>query len=112
MRFFEMVPDVDALLALEPEELAGVLLAHLNTTELQRGMFHPFHFFNDPRRVFAEYPNRHEEIAAPFMEAWVWLEREGLIVPDTGSSNGWMRMSRRGARLTSRVRVDADRRGN
>ena len=33
------------------------------------------------------------------MEAWVWLEREGLLVPKVGAQGEWVVISRRGQQL-------------
>lgn len=45
------------------------------------------------------------------MEAWIWLEREGLLVPKPGS-DGWLFISRRGRQLRTRGDVHAYREVN
>ena len=40
-RLDELIPDVDVLLALEPEELAGVILEVLNRSDENPDNFHP-----------------------------------------------------------------------
>ncbi len=42
-------------------------------------------------------------------EAWVWLEREGLIAPRPGSTNGFMFVTRRGKALANRQGFDSYR---
>ena len=42
MTLVQLVPDADALLALEPEEIGGVLLEHRHHPSVGRGgQFHP-----------------------------------------------------------------------
>ena len=105
----EALPDAATLLALEPEELAGVLLVYLNNHPRER----------DPRRLRDVHP---ENLTNPsdgdgfgslprdtwgplgraFMEAWSWLDREGLLVRKPGpSAQGWWEISRRGERIRS-----------
>jgi hypothetical protein len=48
------------------------------------------------------YPlGKREAIEHALTEAWVWLERQGLIVPaaDTNRTNGWRVLSRKATRL-------------
>jgi putative ABC transport system permease protein len=54
-------------------------------------------FFHNPNSTFAEFPaNKREAVADAFLEAWVWLEREGLILPRVGAGHEWVFLSRRG----------------
>ncbi len=107
-----LVPDPEALLALEPEELAGVLLQHLNSLGPEaREQLSRFNLVQ--AGSFPEYPsNYRERIAAAVMEAWVWLEREGLIAPKPGTTGEWRFITRRGERLSTAAEVDAYRRAN
>src|SRR5688500_8328735 len=46
------------------------------------------------------YPERYrEQLPRALMEAWAWLEREGLLVPAPGQE-GWYFVSRRGRQVT------------
>lgn len=111
LKLFDLVPDAEALLALEPEEFAGILLEYLNRL--------PPHEQNNLNRYnyslshsVQEYPPRHREaMGRAMMEAWVWLEREGLIVPKPGS-DGWSVLSRRAQRLGTRADVQVYRHAN
>ena len=104
------VPDVDALLALAPEELGQVLL-RLARRSLQNGMFHPDAIADErglPSGSVAfgtpEYPvQRQRDTAIAIAEAWNWLSVGGLIVPAQGTNgqNGWRVLSRRGASLAT-----------
>ena len=48
----------------------------------------------------AEYPQEHHDaLRQALMEAWVWLEHEGLLVPKPGTQGEWLIISRRGRQL-------------
>ena len=108
----DLLPDPDALLSLEPEELAGVVLEHLNSV-------HPSHpsslnrYNFGLRHTVQEYPpDKQEAISRALMEAWVWLEREGLLAPRPGDSGDWVFVTRRGQTLVTQDAVRAYRRAN
>jgi uncharacterized protein (TIGR02391 family) len=105
---FSQVPNPEDFLALEPEELAGVVLAWINSVpdmQLSR------HNFGMPYTV-NEYPQQYQEqLLNAFMEAWSWLEREGFIVPRPGSE-GWYIVSRRGQRIKQSSHLTDYRRAN
>ena len=104
-----LMPDHEALLALEPEELAGVVLEYLHSfsTQLNRYNFS----LSD---TVKEYPYEYQdEISRALMEAWVWLEREGLLAPKPGDTGGnWVFITRRGHKLKRAVDVEAYRKTN
>lgn len=106
-----LVPSAADLLSLEVEELAGILLVHLNSrkdlpgdTVFQRGEVSHTNFFNSlsggfPRAV-PEYGDRQDEVNRALLEAWAWLQSEALLVMK--SSAGWYIISRRAERLLTR----------
>ena len=112
MSIHSLVPDAKALLELEPEELAGILMEHLNslpTSEQQN--LHRYNFSLD--HTVREYPHdQRAELRQALMEAWVWLEREGLLVPKPGSQGEWMVISRRGRQMQTRDQVHSYRHAN
>jgi uncharacterized protein (TIGR02391 family) len=109
---YEMIPDPDALLALEPEELAGVLLQHLATEHPSHPQSLSRHNFGLPHTV-REYPSsKQEDISRALMEAWVWLEREGLLAPRPGSDGDWVFVTRRGQTVATPQKLEAYRRAN
>ena len=70
------------------------------------------HNFSLPHTV-QEYPeDQQHALSRALMEAWVWLEREGLLVPKPGTDSGWVFISRRGQKLRTREDVNAYRRAN
>jgi len=107
-----MLPDPANLLALEPEELAGVVLEHLNTlSERDLEQLSRFNFVSSStiQKYPAEY---HERITEALMEAWVWLEREGLVAPRPRSLGESFFVTRRGKRLKNTTGLEAYRKAN
>jgi len=101
---YSMVPDPEALLALEPEELAGVLLEYLNSlSDGERGQLNRYNF--SLAHTFEGYPHTYyERLSRAFMEAWVWAEREGFIAPRPGEQGDWVFITWRGRRIVSATR--------
>ncbi len=114
-----LVPIADDLLALEVEELGGVLLVHLNSYgtqssgsgAVQYGKVSQYNFFNDLSN-HPPYSNRQEEVRRALMEAWGWLVSEGFLVRDGDQPAAWFFLSRRAQRLKSRDDVSAYRKAN
>ncbi|HET9283285.1 MAG TPA: TIGR02391 family protein [Candidatus Angelobacter sp.] len=106
----QVIPDVNVLLALEPEELGAKILFLLLKRNLPRNMFHPGNLNGEiwpqvfyPGQQTAYPPNRRDDVEIALTEAWAWLESQGLIVPapDTNGRNGWRILSRRARRFAS-----------
>lgn len=105
----ELIPDVDVLLSLAPEELGHILLK-IVTSSQRGGMFMPHSVLTamsgsgmtaTPGPI---YPvQRMPEVELALEEAWQWLRINLLIVPasDPNGQNGWMVLSRRGRALAS-----------
>jgi uncharacterized protein (TIGR02391 family) len=102
-----LISDVEILLALEPEELGAKLLFLVRKREGDDKMFHPQSMINELYGSYSggpTYPReRQQEVELANMEAWAWLEAQGLIVPEPGTNgqNGWRRLSRRARRMES-----------
>jgi uncharacterized protein (TIGR02391 family) len=109
---YEMIPDPKGLLALEPEELAGVILEYLNSLAPDDGRLNRYNF--SLPHTYQQYPpESHRAIGRALMEAWVWLEREGLIAPDPNQSGGeWVFVTRRGAKVKDRTGLMSYRRAS
>lgn len=99
-----LVPDIEVLLALQPEELSRLLLRVVSKT----GQFIPDaitdNLFNvsgaPPTQAF--YPfHREHEVGIALGEAWNWLRIHNLIIPAPGinGQNGWTVLTRRGAAI-------------
>jgi uncharacterized protein (TIGR02391 family) len=98
-----LVPSVDDLLSLEVEELAGVLLLHLNDHESgfnHKGGINYNNFFNAPVRQ--DYESKQSDVNQALMEALAWLRSAGLLVEKAGLTGGWFFVSRRGRQILSR----------
>lgn len=103
----ELIPQAEVLLALEPEEVAAAILEVLNSDPNEARHFHPGNFAG--RHVGsrqAPYPQEFwEDIMGALGEAFMWLEREGLIARNVNSNNysaGWHFVTRRGSALRDR----------
>src|SRR5215470_7775064 len=115
MSMHDKMPDADDLLALEPEELAGLLLEELIPNPANRpDTLHRTNLLNSGAYVHG-YPNeRHEDIRNALSEAWSWLEREGLLVhnPRHQGQWGWYMVTRRGMQVRNAVGLQEYRNAN
>jgi uncharacterized protein (TIGR02391 family) len=94
------IPDVEVLLALEPEELAGKVLFLLRRR--QESQFHFGNLRSELVSGHTRYPQeRRDEVDLALAEAFAWLEAQGLVVPAEGMSgnNGVRHLSRRAQRF-------------
>jgi hypothetical protein len=81
----KVIPDVQMLLALAPEELAATMLFILK--KRREVKFHPGNLHNE---LWAhgtsgqpQYPRQYDnEISLALAEAWAWLDAQGLLVSD------------------------------
>lgn len=103
----EAIPDIDVLLALEPEELAAKMLFLIRARQSE-----PFNMSGHANelstaiRETGTYPaERLDEVMIAFREATVWLQAQGLIIPQPGfnGNNGWMLLSRRAHRFENEI---------
>lgn len=99
----DIFPPTEVALELEPEELAVAVLECLCKFEEENknsGMLNRYNFIRNSS--FEGYcdPQQYDAITKAVMEAWVWLEREGLIAPKPGStSSDWIFVTRRGKKF-------------
>jgi uncharacterized protein (TIGR02391 family) len=105
-----MILNAEDLLALEPEELAGVLLECLNSLEDNSQFLQLYNFLLPGQSPALAYPQEYRDrINRALTEAWVWLEREGLIAPRPGDTARFMFITRRGKKLANRQGLDSYR---
>lgn len=98
-----VIPDVEVLLALEPEELAAKMLFLLRRRTASH--FHPGVVeelngsWGQGQRLYPQ--NRIDEAKLALREAWAWLEAQGLLIPAEGMNgqSGWRVLSRRARRI-------------
>jgi uncharacterized protein (TIGR02391 family) len=116
----ELVPSADDLLALETEELAGVLLEHLNATcpsdpspQTNADQPHRHNFFIGLRSYPTASSQINYRVALALMEAWSWLERENFMAVRAGFNGAEdYFITRRGRRVKSRTGLDSYRKAN
>jgi uncharacterized protein (TIGR02391 family) len=94
----DLLPDPQTLLALEPEELAGFVLEFLNAQTENSSSLNRYNFAMPSTydRYVREY---RDAVGRALMEAWVWLEREGLLAPRPGTTGDWVFVTRRGKQV-------------
>lgn len=111
MNLAEFAPTADALLALTADEL-GLRMLPLLVRPPPHGMHLSLknmleaNIYNIGPRPSGPYPvERHGEVRQAIIEAWVWLEGQGLLIPDLGPYNepnmSARRVSRRGRQLAA-----------
>lgn len=105
-------PDPEHLLALEPEELAGLLLQYLNA--LPPGEKNALNRYNfSLRHTVQDYPAEYQDrMSRALMEAWMWLEREGFLAPKPGSQGEWVFITRRGEKAATAEGVRSYQKAN
>ena len=104
----EHIPDVDTLLAIQPEEIGRIFLEMI-AADFQNGMFHPNSITSDDSLFGSHahdtqrrYPVDHRvAVAMAVGEGWHWLELNMLIMPapDSNGRNGYKVLTRRGREL-------------
>ena len=102
--FRDLVPDVGDFLKLEVEEVAGVLLLHLNgimDAHRHTGGINYRNFFECPPRQ--DYDRQQDEVNRALMEAWAWLKNSAFLVESPGLTHDFYFISRRGKAITSRA---------
>lgn len=110
MEIYDIIPDHDSLLVLEPEEIGGVILEYLNALPpTAQGPLNRYNF-SLPHTV-QKYSKEHQQkISQALMEGWMWLEREGLIAPKPGEQGEWIFITRRGKQVKNRAGLETYRR--
>jgi uncharacterized protein (TIGR02391 family) len=106
----EIVPDVDVMLALQPEEL-GLALMQVGATMQQNGMFLPGQVTGHDMLYGRGYPEgrpvydraREYQVRVAVGEGWQWIEANLLIMPspDDNGRSGWKVFTRRGRALAN-----------
>jgi uncharacterized protein (TIGR02391 family) len=111
--FQKHLPDPETILALEAEEIAGYLLDFFHSIsekDRQRNVMRP-DWLGSSQPIDDYPPQYREPISMALMEAWSWLEREGLLAPlPQCFGGGSYFITRRGRRLKRRADVEDFRR--
>ncbi len=103
LTLYEILPDVNVIMSLEPEELAGLALELIKSTGSNaQSRLHPANF-SGPETLGAFAPEERDRVALVLAEGWHWLVQEGLIAPMPGDMFGWHFLTRRGQRIRDRA---------
>ena len=113
----QTIPDVNAMLLLEPEELGVHMLFLLKEAYPRPKVFHPNGLIAELGESGLYPADRVSEVELAVQEAWSWLEAQGLITADPRDGLGYGRriLSRRTQRFANRIeyqRLDVARRIN
>ena len=98
----QRIPDPEILLALEPEELAGVLLPILRKQGANyQGKVSGYNFCNGFRQMQEIYPRQAvPAVTHAIMEAWNWMLNNGLLAPAPDDNTGdWVFLTRAAEKL-------------
>jgi hypothetical protein len=99
----KLIPDVDTLLSMAPDELGRILLGLVPPHQNHNGMFQPSSVGRALNLADDWYPsNRNNEIDAAIQEAWAWLTINMLVLqaPGINGSNGWCVLGRKAKSIT------------
>lgn len=108
MWLHSLFPNPETLFALEPEELAGVVLEYLNTERSPGNLVSPTSIA--VHQSIEGYPQPHRRrIMEALAEALAWLVREGLIARDPEQTGDWHFITRRGRSMKKAADVTAYR---
>lgn len=80
-KLFEILPDAEDLLSLEPEELAGPLLVSLQGSDYINPLEAISYELLENGGIQEYMSKGANKILFALMEAWQWLEREGFVAP-------------------------------
>lgn len=93
----EVFPNIEVLLRLEPEELGAKMLFLMR--KRQPATFHLSAFIHELSAALQGHPqysqNVQAEVQLALAEAWAWLQAQGLVFAQPGSSGQWYGLSRR-----------------
>ncbi|ESS71908.1 hypothetical protein MGMO_85c00330 [Methyloglobulus morosus KoM1] len=104
---YDLQPDAASILALEPEELAGLALELINASEPNaQSRLHPTSF-SDSGTIGPFAQADREQIRFAMAEGWNWLVNEGMLAPTPGGTNGWHFVTRRGKKIKNRDELAA-----
>jgi hypothetical protein len=100
------------LLSVTPEDLGGIVI-EVAPSVAQNGMFTIDHLLAQLYQIVGpSYPHGTKaSVANALAEAVSWLLTQGLVIIDPGQPSLWYRLTRRAANLSTRVDVEAFRKG-
>ena len=102
MHLSELIPDADAGLALEPDELGVFILIAIKDWDRQRQQIDIGNLIAVHLKNPGSFPqHKIGELTEAVQEAWAWLEGQGLLLPDRRYQGHTMQrvLSRRARRI-------------
>jgi uncharacterized protein (TIGR02391 family) len=108
----QKIPDPEILLALEPEELAGVLIPILRKASVRnQGKVSAYNFCNALHQMQEIYPRQAvPAVTRAIMEAWNWMLNNGLLAPTPDDHSGdWVFLTRASEKLQEAADFDGFR---
>ncbi len=108
----DILPPPKELLQLEPEEIAVFLLDYLcDSEENRKGHLNRYNFTLDGNMT--PYAGEMaKEVGKAIMEAWCWLEKEGMLVPQPNNNDShWQYVSKKGFKYRKREDLETYRKG-
>jgi uncharacterized protein (TIGR02391 family) len=117
---FSNLPNLETMLEFEPPEIAGYILKYLKSLPLNEReklrrdtvVSRPYNDADLPLDYHDLHDGHWRKITEALMEAWCWLEREGLLAPEPGKNPGYFFITRRGEQLNNATDLQAYRRAN
>lgn len=107
--YTDIYPPIETALEMQPEELAPLVLKHLN----QIGNINRYNFTNGNASDFMEWAgNNREEAMQNLITAWMWLEKELLVAPKPGSQDSWAFITPRGKKILESQDFKTYQKGN
>lgn len=104
---FDIFPDAQAILGLQPEELAGLAVEYIHVGEHNApSRLHPANF-TGPDALGAYPGHLRDQVSYAMAEGWNWLVSEGFLAQVPGDTNGWHFVTRRGKQHRTRSDVAA-----
>lgn len=114
MGILSAFPPLEEIIGMEPEELAPYLLRYLKTQPENYINRYNFTMLNE-REIIDALNNDQKKLQAVrerMMEAWMWLEHEGLVLPQPGQQNDWSFITQKGKRLLAEENFEAYKKAN
>lgn len=113
LKIHSIISDNNLLLALEPEELASILLQWINALpQNDKYQIKPKILFGEYSDIFMYGHHQVEIIKKALMEAWVCLVRDGFVTPLPDNDHGCYFITRRGQKVTKASDMDTYRKAN
>ncbi len=108
----DALPPSEELLQLEPEEVAVFLLDYFcDCDDQKRGHLNRYNFTLDDNIVHYA-GDKIKEVGKLIMEAWCWLEREGMLAPQPNNSgHDWRYVTAKGFKYRRKIDLEKYKKG-